>query len=611
MLGRQLKFRLMLRERVPVYALKFFKQQKRLKNMSDISKISDSVRTLVVTAKRFRGFSFSTEAENPLLDLVSLVTFRQLLGENRPPLIGFIGCTGSGKSTLFNSLAGRSISATGWRVHNTRGPVLFAPATMLNRLKELEFKYGPLLLPLLKRVNYSDKKNALSISEIKKTGLPGDVHILTNRENENSTDSLQAGGDYVLIDLPDINSSPALEEHLIALDIMPWLDIVIFMVDDETIYHRVYAQPVQLANDLNQVRFCVMAYRGKDRIDMNHPDLQQVMTFFGVNEIHVLPDLKKKELYYDDPAFLALKNKVAASRGASSLKPLIKRISRLARAVCDENRLRKQALEALEKNIFQIAQETLEKDASISLQKILSADTLHRLNHLGLKRFSVSNLLYFFKSIVTKGSLKRSFRLSFGNQRDEIISRMLHFDREKLVDAVTIRLVDHGERISLAIRRNPDLDFIQNKAPAFNPLDAEAINTIPASVEPGSLETDLQAIIDEFESRCRDLLASDSVSAIIKNDPIVTFFLFVMLVADAVVIPGFGSWLLVPTAFKYLPLGQFEAAKKRFQRSVQEVVQKQLMLAAKQLRDIRSGFVLENSDPLWQALNICGRYDGK
>ena len=82
------------------------------------------------------------------------------------------------------------------------------------------------------------------------------------------------------------------------------------------------------------------------------------------------------------------------------------------------------------------------------------------------------------------------------------------------------------------------------------------------------------------------------------------------LVADAVVIPGFGSWLLVPTALKYLPLGQFEAAKKQFQRSVKEVIQKQLMLAAKQLRDIRSRFVLENSDPLWQALSICGRYDG-
>jgi hypothetical protein len=83
-----------------------------------------------------------------------------------------------------------------------------------------------------------------------------------------------------------------------------------------------------------------------------------------------------------------------------------------------------------------------------------------------------------------------------------------------------------------------------------------------------------------------------------------------MLVADAVVIPGFGSWLLVPTAFKFLPLGQFEAAKKRFQGAVKEVIQKQLMLVAKQFRDMRSRLVLENSDPLWQALSICGHYDG-
>ena len=103
-----------------------------------MSKIFDAIRTLVVMAKRLRGFSFSKEAEKPLPDLVSLVTFRQLLGENRPPLIGFIGCTGSGKSTLFNSLAGRTISATGWRVHNTRGPVIFTQAAMLDRLKELE-----------------------------------------------------------------------------------------------------------------------------------------------------------------------------------------------------------------------------------------------------------------------------------------------------------------------------------------------------------------------------------------------------------------------------------------------------------------------------------------
>ena len=578
--------------------------------MSNILKTTDAIHTLVVAAKKFRRLSFAKEAENPLLDLVSLVTFRQLLGENRPPLIGFIGCTGSGKSTLFNSLAGHVISATGWRVHNTRGPVLFAPAAMLNRLNEVELKYGPLLLPLLKRVDYSHKKGAVSLSETKQTGLPGDVHILNNRDYESSADSLQARGDYALIDLPDINSSPAVEEHLIALDILPWLDIVIFMVDDETIYHQVFAQPVELVNELNQIRFCVMANRGKDRIDIDHPDLQRVMAFFGVDEIHVLPDLKNKELYDDDPAFLAFKKKLAVIRAASSQKPLIKRISRLAKIVCDENRTRIQALESLEKKISQIARDTLSKDDSISLQKILPVDTLHLLNHLGLKRFAVSNLLYFFKSAATKRSLKRSFRLSFGNHRNEIIARMLHFDREKLIDEVTSRLVDHGERISLAIRRNPDLEFIQKIAPGFNLPDTGAINAVPSEVEPGSYEADLQAIIDDFENRCKDLLASDSVSAIIKNEPIAAFLLFVMLVADAVVIPGFGSWLLVPTAFKYLPLGQFETAKKHFQRAVKEVIQKQLMLTANQLRDIRSRFVLEKSDPLWQALSICGRYDG-
>ena len=579
--------------------------------MSDISKTSEAIHTLVVGAKRFREFTFSEEAENPLLDLASLVTFRWLLGENRPPLIGFIGCTGTGKSTLFNSLAGHSISVTGWKVHNTRGPVLFTQTDMLNRLEQFELKYGPLLLPFLKREHHSLKRNVLSLSETKETGRPGDLHIFSYRENEFSPNSQQTGENYALIDLPDINSSPAVEEQLIALDIIPWLDMVIFMVDDETIYHRVYAQPVQQADELSQVRFCVMANRGKDRIDIDHPDLQQVTAFFGVNEIHVLPDLKKKALYDDEPAFLALKKKIVATRSASSQKPLITRISRLARIVCDENRKRKQALESLEKEIAQIAQDTLAKDESISLQKILPADTLHLLSHLGLKRFAVSNLLYFFKSVAKRRSLKRSFRLSFGHQRDEIISRMLHFDHEKLVEEVTSRLVDHGERISLAIRRNPNLGFIHKMATVNNPLDADVTESIPPKVDPGSYKADLQAIVDAFESRCKDLLASDSVSAIVKNDPIGAFFLFVMLVADTVIIPGFGSWLLVPTAFKYLPFGQFEAAKKHFQDAVEGVIQKHLTLAANQLRDVHSRFVLEETDPLWQALDKCSRWDGK
>ena len=62
------------------------------------------------------------------------------------------------------------------------------------------------------------------------------MHILNNRDYESSADSLQARGDYALIDLPDINSSPAVEEHLIALDILPMEQLpgVIFIQGDFT-----------------------------------------------------------------------------------------------------------------------------------------------------------------------------------------------------------------------------------------------------------------------------------------------------------------------------------------------------------------------------------------
>ena len=99
--------------------------------MPDSKETLNTLHSLVFAADRLRQLALPEDVLNPLIDLVSLATLRQQLGEDRPAFIGFIGCTGTGKSTLFNSFIGQEISLTGWKVHNTCGPVLFMPDGVL------------------------------------------------------------------------------------------------------------------------------------------------------------------------------------------------------------------------------------------------------------------------------------------------------------------------------------------------------------------------------------------------------------------------------------------------------------------------------------------------
>lgn len=578
-------------------------------NMLDSKEKYNAIHTLVLSASRLRRLSLPENVLDPLIDLASLVTLRRHFGENRPSFIGFIGCTGTGKSTLFNSLAGQEISLTSWKIHNTSGPVILMQDSSLKRLNQWETKFGPLLLPFLKREVHTTEKNGTFITENKKTGLPDTLLLLSQKDKKYLDTSGQDPGSYIFVDLPDINTSLALEENLVSLRVLPWLDIVIFMVDDETIFHRIYEQPVNLTNELGQYRFCVLSNRGKDRVEFNHQDIKQTMAFFGVAEIHILPELKEKEYFDNEPAFIRFKQTIAASYKLSPQKPLVKRISRLARLALEENTKREQVLKILEKEISNMINTSIVKDSPISLEKILHDDVLQVLKHLGLKRFAVSNLFHFLKTTASTGSLKRSFKLSFGNRRDKILSSKLRFDQEKLVHEVSKRLADHRERILLAIRCHADIDIIKTVEPAFNKLINRTINAKVNTDASQSFNLELQAIVKRFEQKCSDLLASDSVSAIIRNDPLVAAFLVAALAADAFTIHGFGSWLLVPTAFKYLPLGKFEDTKKGFQQEVRDLIQKQLLLIIKELQDIRFRIVLEGKDPLLQSLKQCAEND--
>ncbi|MCP4746819.1 MAG: hypothetical protein GY874_11875 [Desulfobacteraceae bacterium] len=558
-------------------------------------KILDAIEHVAETAGKLNQFGFSGKVVDRIQNLAAVVTYRRFAGPNRLPLIGLIGCAGAGKSTLFNSFCGDTISATGWRVHNTRGPVLFMSETYLAELKILEQRHGRLLMPSIERIN-----DVLPADE-QTCGEPGRLQIIAAHESRNRTNT------FGLLDLPDINSAPAIDERLVALDAMPWLDYVVFVVDDETVYHRVYEKTVHLANEIEQSRCCVMVNRGRDGIDPEHPDWLRTQAFFGVDKIHVLPDLRQKSGYGNEPGFIALKKELTEYTTDGPNRPIFQKISKLAGNLCRENLKRQKHAAALDKSINQSIRTTLSRQQPLPLNRILAGDTLHTLNHLGLKRFALSNLLYFFKRVASTGALTNSIRLLFGNRRDQVLGHLLQIDRHKLIRQVTKQVQNHSQHLTGVIRRSREFDFLkQVNTNAGSGAGFDDLFSSEPDLSP--FITEIENIANDFETTCRELLSSDSVAKVIENDPMAILLLLGALTADVFVVPGFGSWLLVPSVLKYLPMGKFESAKKNFQRAIQNLIRKQIFSSVKKIQSFYYQNILSQTDPLWKALEICSQH---
>ena len=236
---------------------------------------SSALLNLTRSADRLKALSFDEKSIEHLLGFAALVTFRTQLGRSRPSLVGFIGCTGTGKSTIFNSIAKADISGIGWRAHNTHGPVALSNQALYNQITQYETINGKVLFPNLGRN---------IISQNHETGILGSTEALHWVVSDQ-----HAPGKVILIDLPDINTTRSREERLLALEILPWLDRVVFVMDEETFYHRDYVDVAQEVLALHQPRICVLNNRGRDRVDLEHHDFQDTMKIFRVDTIHVLP----------------------------------------------------------------------------------------------------------------------------------------------------------------------------------------------------------------------------------------------------------------------------------------------------------------------------------
>ena len=556
--------------------------------MDSIQKKLEAIQTISMSFDRLQAFAFPLEEMSHFLNYVTLAAFRHQLGEDRPLLIGFIGCTGTGKSTIFNSLVGRTISETGWQAHNTCGPVLISHKDFLSRVESKESQNGRLLFPYLKR----DVQHLNANTLFKSNGQADSLNIAI------VDDPLWKK--RVLIDLPDINTTLAKDEQLIAQQVMPWLDIVIFVVDDETLYHREYENPTELSKELKQSCICVLNNRGRDRVELDHPDVKGVMQFFGVDTIHVLPPITYGDRFQDEEPFIRFRNTIFDSYKKGEIEPVIQKCTPLASEIIGENRRRKTAFLRLERKISETIENIMTAEQPVSFKSVLNDEVLSALDHLGLKRFAISNLFHFLKQIGTTGSLTRSFQLAFGENRDKILTNAFAMDNQKLEDEIHNRLTDYCEKISTLIHRHEESELLFESNPALRTLSF--IKEMP-------LRQMLEDITKEFEEECREALSADKLVNAFSSDPLVTTTILVVLLADVFTVPGFGSWLLVPTAVKFLPIGKFEKIKRRFQQAIRDVMQEALSLVIMQIQTTKSQLFLEEGDALYTALSICAGYD--
>ncbi|MEU6093478.1 GTPase [Streptomyces sp. NPDC047079] len=135
---------------------------------------------------------------------------RRLSGEHT--VVAIAGATGSGKSTLFNALAGVNLSETGVRRPTTAAPVV---------------------------CSWSDGASAL----IDRLGVPGRLR----RRPPQSPDSASELTGLVLVDLPDHDSAAV--EHREQVDrVLALVDAVIWVVDPEkyadAVLHERYLRPL-------------------------------------------------------------------------------------------------------------------------------------------------------------------------------------------------------------------------------------------------------------------------------------------------------------------------------------------------------------------------------
>jgi hypothetical protein len=161
----------------------------------------------------------------------------------------FIGGTGTGKSTVFNSLCGIPLSETGIERPKTRGPIAYA-------YKEMSLERG---FPI---AGVQVRKSSPDAAESKRfTGKAGEIVIVEHDREEISH--------WILVDTPDLDSL-AHEHRQMADDLYLLSDVVVFVTSQEKYADGV---PYEFLQTIQKDRKPFFFILNKAGVEMNPEDL--------------------------------------------------------------------------------------------------------------------------------------------------------------------------------------------------------------------------------------------------------------------------------------------------------------------------------------------------
>jgi hypothetical protein len=258
-----------------------------------------------------------------LADLAGALRWLEHAGSDRPILAGLVGGASCGKSTVFSSLVGRPISQIHYQPHSSLGPVAYVHRRWAGRLLACERRF----LPTFRLCDHDGGAGPT-------TGSP--ESLVVARHDEPAWEQL------ALFDLPDMTSESARREGYQAAHVLPWLDLVLWMVDpNDYLFDDLYIDFIERVSSLGQ-RAVVLVNDIHGQVDPSSAVLAERIGRFRPDRQFILPPLRcgaeaPYPLFGEQPSFVALRGYLTRFGTRRPVAPLVERVQRHAAALVEEN----------------------------------------------------------------------------------------------------------------------------------------------------------------------------------------------------------------------------------------------------------------------------------